>query len=104
LIVKTPKSCSPMPVLRNPGLFTIENKWSNIEITREKETYNQQLYLHTYKNNLEKAIIKDLAVAIPSSLVSDLQDIDGCFTKTTLINLLSYLDTSFLQVAEVYST
>ena len=88
----------PLPVLRRPGLFTIESKWSNIEITREKEAYHQQLYLHTYKTNLEKAIIKDLAVAIPSSLVSDLQDIDGCFTKTTLINLLSYLDTSFLQV------
>jgi hypothetical protein len=40
----------PLPVLRNPGLFTIESKWSNIEITREKETYHQQLYLHTYKS------------------------------------------------------
>jgi hypothetical protein len=39
----------PMPVLRNPGLFTIENKWSNIEITREKETYTQNVYLYTYK-------------------------------------------------------
>lgn len=88
----------PMPVLSNQGLFTIDMTWSNIEFTREKEIYIQNVYLYTYKCNLEKAIIKDLDIAIPKSLVTDLQYESGSFTKTSLIELLAHLDTAFRQV------
>jgi hypothetical protein len=88
----------PMPNPTNPGMFVIDDNMSVIKHTRAKERYMQHLYTYSFKSNLVKAVLKDLSIAIPKALVTDIQDDSGTFTKTSLLDLLQHINTAFHQI------
>ena len=87
----------PMPNPVNPGMFTIKEMNAN-RYTRAKEQYMQDVYSYTYRRNIEKAILKDLDIAIPKELVTDIQDESGSFTTTSISAILQLMETTFKQL------
>jgi len=87
-----------LPTPAFPGLFTIDDAWTDKRITKESEEYSQKLYHYLYKRNLERACLLDLNDAIPSALIADLQDNHGNLLNTSCTALLDYMEDMFGQL------
>ena len=87
-------SLPPLPSSTNPGLFEMEDAWTDKRALREKERYTQTLYHYQYKSNLEQACLLDLSEVIPLPLIADLQDDDGKLLNTRCTALIRLFEQS----------
>ena len=86
------------PTITNPGIFTVDDAWTDKALARKKEEYLMSLYLFQHKTNLERALLLDLSDAIPSSLVADLQDDDGRFLNVNVLTLVDHMENTYDQL------
>ena len=84
-----------IPDSPNPGLFTINDGWTDKQISKEVALYAQKLYHYQFKCNLKQTCLLDLSSAIPSSLITDLQDDEGDLLNPSCDALLKYMEKTY---------
>ena len=60
------------PPISNPGMFTIQNNWTDRQISREKAIHVQKLELFSHRNKLIQACLQDMEKTMPTELIADL--------------------------------
>ena len=61
-----------MPVIDNPGYFTIASSWKKVRILQEREIHFQNIQsYYLWKTDIEQVINLELTEVIPKDLLSD---------------------------------
>ena len=103
--VTTP-SIPAYPSVSNPGMFTIQDSWSDKRTSKEQSLYNQSLNLFHYKDNICQACLLDLETAIPSELIADLyNENDTLMLSVSPASLLQHMEARYdiLKPADIKS-
>ena len=79
------------PKVSNPSLLTFESSQTDKAVNQLRELYIQQLYVYHYSCNIEQAILLDLWEAIPTELVTDIQDDKGDL-QATVKTILDHME------------
>ena len=72
-----------VPVIDNPGYFTITSSWKEVRILQEREIHSQKLKSYLGKTNIEQAINLELTGALPKALLSNHADDEGTIIANT---------------------